>query len=115
VLENIAKVEAGLRTDEAGGTEPLSAEEMLGLFGWLVTHNAARAPSEVETTTKWHRFQAQAAEMASNWFAARFHLDRLIALEPADRNLITRRDRALSAWEASRHNHGLGSASSNAQ
>ena len=96
--------------DETGGTEPLSLEETLSLFGWLRMNNGVPAAPDLDTAMKWHRFQAQAAEMESNWFAARFHLDRLAALEPSDRSLITRRDRAVSAWEASRGKRTLRSA-----
>ncbi len=115
LLENIASVEAGVRMDEAGGIEPLSAEEVLTLFRRLVKDRVATSPSDAEITLKWHRFQAQASEMAANWFAAQFHLNRLVALEPDDRSLIRRRDYAVSAWEASRRNRGHSSAGRDGQ
>jgi hypothetical protein len=53
----------------------------------------------------WHAVDANAAERAGDWFAADFHLGRLIALKPHDALLRLRRaracrqlDRPFSAW-----------------
>jgi tetratricopeptide (TPR) repeat protein len=44
----------------------------------------------------WHRRAAAESEGAGQWFAARWHLDRLIAAVPGDGSLFARRGRALA-------------------
>jgi WD40 repeat protein len=43
----------------------------------------------------WHNQQAGLAEQDRDWFAARFHLDRLLAADPEQPSLCARRGRAL--------------------
>jgi WD40 repeat protein/tetratricopeptide (TPR) repeat protein len=40
---------------------------------------------------RWHRHELAASESEDKWFAAAFHLDRLVALSPADPDLYRRR------------------------
>ena len=48
-------------------------------------------------TLTWHRQQAQACEQGGHWFAAAFHLGRLIEARPNDRRLYQRRAAAYAA------------------
>jgi hypothetical protein len=42
----------------------------------------------------WHEFQAQDSERQTQWFAAAFHLQRLLTLRPDDVSLTQRLTRA---------------------
>ncbi|HVS39409.1 MAG TPA: PQQ-binding-like beta-propeller repeat protein, partial [Gemmataceae bacterium] len=46
---------------------------------------------------QWDRLQAQDAELAKDWFAVRYHLDRLLAAEP--NNLAWLSGRGEASWE----------------
>jgi tetratricopeptide (TPR) repeat protein len=55
-----------------------------------------------EQSLAWHRRQAEECEAAGDWFATRFHLDRLLHAEPANEALHQRRIRAslaLADWQ----------------
>jgi tetratricopeptide (TPR) repeat protein len=50
----------------------------------------------------WHLFQAAQAEVEKNWYAARFHLNRLLEVDPDRLDLVSRRAAAqveLKQWE----------------
>src|ERR1043165_8241504 len=55
-------------------------------------------PSDFTTTDQeigaWHEFRAEESELQQQWFAAAFHLQRLLALRPGDQSLIRRLARA---------------------
>src|SRR5262249_5682624 len=59
---------------------------------WQAQRRAALA----DTLPGWHQTQAAEFEKAGQWFAAAFHLDRLIQAEPQSGNLYLRRGRALA-------------------
>jgi len=44
----------------------------------------------IEPKPEWHREQATECEKQSNWFAAAFHLRRLVTLEPNDTDVKVR-------------------------
>jgi WD40 repeat protein len=50
-----------------------------------------------EQLLAWHRREAAAAEAAEDWYGAAWHLDRLLAQEPASAALRARRDRVRTA------------------
>ncbi|HEY1375508.1 MAG TPA: serine/threonine-protein kinase [Gemmataceae bacterium] len=58
---------------------------------------AALARGVQNRTLAWHRQQAAACEKAGHWFAAAFHLGRLIDARPGDRRLLQRRAAAYAA------------------
>ena len=43
---------------------------------------------------RWHLVQAADAEADQAWFAARFHLNRLLLADPNNADLVRRRDEA---------------------
>jgi WD40 repeat protein/tRNA A-37 threonylcarbamoyl transferase component Bud32 len=55
----------------------------------------ATIPPSSDRVSSWHQREAASSEQAGQWFAARWHLDRLIAATPADRSLYLRRGSAL--------------------
>jgi WD40 repeat protein/tetratricopeptide (TPR) repeat protein len=86
------QVLTGLELDAEGQVRPLDApawqerRQRLGARG-----EAAPAP---EVVREWHRREARAAEEAGQWFAARWHLERLGEDEPAAEKLPLRLGRA---------------------
>jgi WD40 repeat protein len=95
LLKDTSHVAAGMRIDEDGGLDPLSPDEIYALS--QSSQTGSRTVHDVPTNIRWHRAQAQASELATNWFAVRFHLDRLLALEPDNADLRQRRTRAATS------------------
>jgi Flp pilus assembly protein TadD len=56
---------------------------------------AERYRSSPESPMTWHLREASSSESSGQWFAARWHLDRLIAATPRDGSLHARRGNAL--------------------
>jgi WD40 repeat protein/tetratricopeptide (TPR) repeat protein len=52
-----------------------------------------------ERILDWHRCEAQESELTEQWFAARWHLDRLINARPTDGSLYARRGHILVKLE----------------
>ncbi len=101
-LVALAEVMTGLRIDEAGGLEQLSPQALRNQWTRLKGDypDDFRAPSAAETES-WHLAQAQACEAAEQWFAAAWHLGRLVALRPDRADLGGRQARAFAeqgAW-----------------
>jgi WD40 repeat protein len=55
----------------------------------------------------WHRDQAARYEKAGNWFAAVFHLNRLLESQPSDPALLQRRGWVVARALAANEQHGL--------
>ncbi len=60
--------------------------------GWY--WSGLETPRSPEQLLAWHRREAAAAEAEGQWYAAAWHLDRLLAREPGSAALRARRDRA---------------------
>jgi tetratricopeptide (TPR) repeat protein len=91
-LRRLAEVLTGQRFDVTGELRPLAAGE------WRAAWQEVRdkypedfAPPDAAGRTVWHRQSALAAERQLRWSAARWHLDRLVALEPEDGSYYFRR------------------------
>ena len=90
----LAGLLSGQQVDSTGNMVPLQASELVE--GWRRLRakypgDFAAAPAEA---LAWHQREAEASEKAQQWFAAVFHLDRLIAAQPDDRPLRNRRTSA---------------------
>jgi WD40 repeat protein len=105
----LARLYSGYQNVEVRGNVPANLE----VFRADWTHLRQRLPelfsastdqikyweeNEAETGKAWHRQQVAECEEKQQWFAASFHLERLIALEPEDNSLRPRRDRAQREW-----------------
>jgi WD40 repeat protein len=84
LLQDIARVAAGVRVDDGGGLEPVSTEAVLESFDRVVANGEIRSILDPEISRRWHQSQAQAAAFETNRVAARFHAARLIDLERGD-------------------------------
>jgi Flp pilus assembly protein TadD len=82
----------GLEMDDAGGVSCLDSSTWLRGQKELASDLIAGGTGD---DTVWHLGQAWGSEAAGQWFAARWHLDRLVAGDPADRDY--RRRRAIAA------------------
>jgi WD40 repeat protein/tetratricopeptide (TPR) repeat protein/tRNA A-37 threonylcarbamoyl transferase component Bud32 len=91
--------------DATGGLVPLDPEALGRTWQLLkARYPDAFAPSP-RPVLAWHRRQAERCETAKLWFAAGFHLGRLIDAEPADGSLRFRRGQAHAEsgqWEKAR-------------
>jgi hypothetical protein len=78
----------------AAGTPAQPAESLETLWQRLRTHYAADFTTSPQEITAWHEFEAQDSELKAQWFAAAFHLERLVALRSGDPSLTQRLARA---------------------
>jgi WD40 repeat protein/tetratricopeptide (TPR) repeat protein len=108
-LLRLVEVQSGHRLDPTGGFVPLTADEFRAAWQML----KARYPQDFRvsagTALAWHRRQADESEAAGEWFAARRHLDRLIAAGPDNEVLRSRRARAaiaLGDWHQASEDYG---------
>lgn len=89
-LASLARLICGdsaLPPDVVGEQKPESISSL-----WLRLRKGY--PADFTATTgqiaAWHAFQAEVSELQHQWFAAAFHLQRLLALRPDDRSLTER-------------------------
>jgi WD40 repeat protein len=95
-LFSMAQILSGQGLDAAAGPEPMEAANLDASFQKM----RAKYPDEFAFTLKenesWREQQAAASEWDGDWYAARFHLDRLIEAQPDDSSLRARRAHAQS-------------------
>ncbi|HJT77195.1 MAG TPA: protein kinase, partial [Gemmataceae bacterium] len=86
------QVRTGEAFDDRGVLRGLSLTEWLGAWRDLEANGGDwQAPPDPR---RWHLSQAADAEAAKDWFAAAFHLDRLLKMAPEDSDLRRRLDAA---------------------
>jgi tetratricopeptide (TPR) repeat protein len=91
----VARVSTGMELDDAGGIRVLDAAAWRHHRQRLEEFGARPLPPG--PALAWHQRSAQGCEADGQWFAARWHLDRLLAADPSDRTLRARRDWAGAA------------------
>jgi eukaryotic-like serine/threonine-protein kinase len=93
-LLTLAQVLSGQRISAATGPEPMAAAALNADFQKL----RAKYPDEFAFTLNgdalWREQRAATSERDGDWYAAGFHLDRLIQARPDDSSLRERRTRA---------------------
>jgi hypothetical protein len=85
-------VRTGKKLDERGGLRTLTHEEWRQ--DWEALQERGGDWDVPMDSRRWHLLQATEAERDRAWFAARFHLDRLLADDPANADLLRRRKEA---------------------
>jgi WD40 repeat protein/Flp pilus assembly protein TadD len=90
-----AQVLTGLELDADNVVRPLDAAALAGKRQAL--RDEAGPSLAGEEGLSWHRREAEAAEARGRWFAAHWHLQRLVDAGPPSGGLYTRRGRALAA------------------
>jgi WD40 repeat protein/tetratricopeptide (TPR) repeat protein len=94
-LGAIGRVFAGQQLDAAGGLVPSDSAALRDEWARLKAATPDDFAAPPPAVTAWRKRQAADAEAAGQWFAAAWHLDRLIAAGPDDAD--TRRRRATAA------------------
>jgi hypothetical protein len=88
-----AQVLTGMELDDQGAVRALAAETWEAGSKQLEAQGGP--PLAAKTSLRaWHEYEAEDDEQARRWFSARWHLDRLLAAEPDNATLRSRRARA---------------------
>jgi Flp pilus assembly protein TadD/sugar lactone lactonase YvrE len=92
------EVLTNMELDSSDATVAISGRDWDRRRQDLETRAGPPIPRKRDTgsTRAWYQQQAASSEEAGQWFAARWHLDRLIAATPEDGSLYARRGRALA-------------------
>jgi eukaryotic-like serine/threonine-protein kinase len=98
-----AEVMTGMRRDPDGAVRTLDADAWGAADGRLA--KAGRPPRAPGRWSGWHRQEAAAAEERGEWYAAAWHLDRLVPDRPGDWQVRIRRGRAYA--ELGRHREAV--------
>jgi Flp pilus assembly protein TadD len=105
------QVLTGTEMDDHGGLHVLDATTWKRRRKQLLQQGQSLIPRE-EDVLVWHRREAREAEIAGQWFAALWHLNRLIAAAPNDSQLWKDRAQAhvnLEQWDKAAHDCGKAS------
>ncbi len=98
-LQSLADLLSGRRIDPTGSLTPAKSKTLEDAW----QHLRHAYPLDFKTTREqilaWHEQQADNCEEAKDWFAAAFHLDKLIEANPKDPELKKRRDAAQAEME----------------
>ncbi len=81
-LVKLAQLLSGYRVDETGGFRPLERSTLMQDWDLLKRKYPATFTDSAAEVLAWHEHEATASEQAWNWWAARFHLDFLLAAKP---------------------------------
>ena len=91
---NLAQLLSGHRSSPEGGVFPLTGELLANTWRELRSQGLPEPALSPQDLQRWHLQEASASERAKQWFAAVFHLDRLVKMQPDSGTLRSRRDRA---------------------
>jgi hypothetical protein len=91
---------SGYQSDRTGSPLPLTKSTLRKLWEQLRQRYPGDFASSTADMALWRQLEAAASEKAGQWFAARFHLDRLVELDPADPTLRERQARAQAKLSA---------------
>ncbi|MFO0809333.1 MAG: serine/threonine-protein kinase, partial [Gemmataceae bacterium] len=97
-LMTFAQVLSGLRVDEHGGQAQLPTAAIREAWGKLRQKYPADFTDTPGAARVWHEQRAAESEKAKSWFAAAWHLERLVSLTPAEADIPRRLARALGEW-----------------
>ncbi|MHB8519231.1 MAG: protein kinase domain-containing protein [Limisphaerales bacterium] len=101
-LMAVAQAMTGQWIDQSGAAVPLEAGAYRSISQQIRSRRPELFATPADQTVRWHREQAEDCERDHEWFAALFHLDRLLALQPGDRAIAPRRAAAKAALDRSR-------------
>jgi WD40 repeat protein len=99
-LMRLTRLLAGNQSDQTGSALPLTKSALRELWEQLRRQYPADFTSSSADIALWRQLEAAASEKAGQWFAALFHLDRLIESNPTDASLRERQARAQSKLAA---------------
>ena len=90
-LVRVAELMSGNRIDSWGGLVPLDIKDVTNYWALLRASDPTNFSSSTPNSIAWHEHQARCCESDCDWWAARFHLDQLIKLQPGDTVVRARR------------------------
>jgi WD40 repeat protein len=90
-LVALVEVLSGRRLDDGGRWTTLKEAEWQREWQRLRKKYPNEFAASADKGLSWHWQEAARAESREDWFAARFHLDRLVAAEPRQQGLYVRR------------------------
>jgi hypothetical protein len=93
-----ARLLSASEVDSTGGLTPVQPSRQESDFRLLRVELPEAFALDSTELARWHRRQAAENERQANWFAARFHLQRLASLEPRDPDLARRLGTSRSNW-----------------
>jgi WD40 repeat protein len=89
-MGELAKLLSGGTATVVGGATPAHPESSQAIWERLKTKYPADFTTSTAEMTGWDRFEAGKSEKEERWFAAVFHLQRLLAMQPGDASLTAR-------------------------
>jgi hypothetical protein len=89
-LVRLAQLLSGQKLDERGRAILLEGHELQSLWDSVRSEYPANFRVRKEPATEWHRYLAELSERESDWFAAIFHLERLIEESPSSKAMQAR-------------------------
>jgi ribonuclease D len=88
--------------DSSGGALPVDTAALEGLWRQARSASAGAGDTPVVTIAAWHEREASEGEANHRWFVARFHLQRLLELDPQNPEVLARLTAAQAALEKER-------------
>jgi hypothetical protein len=85
---------SGTTVASRGGVNSSQAESPGVLWRQLQTQYPSNFTTSDHEVAGWEEFQAEESELAQQWFAAAFHLQRILSNRPGDSSLTERLARA---------------------
>jgi hypothetical protein len=93
-LRKLGRLLSGTTAAPPGETISPQSESLEALWRHLQTRYPSGFATSDEEVAAWHEFEAEESELAQQWFAAAFHLQRLFLRRPGDPSLTERLTRA---------------------
>jgi WD40 repeat protein len=98
----LAQLLSGHRGDLTGGLSPLTTNLLWKTWQDLRRPGFTEPLFSTANLESWHLREAAASERAGEWFAAVFHLDRLVRMQPGNEDLQGRLDQARARSDPAR-------------
>ncbi|MGD0260967.1 MAG: serine/threonine-protein kinase [Verrucomicrobiota bacterium] len=93
-LRKLGRLLSGTTVAPPGNVNSPQSESLEALWRQLQTRYPSGFATSNEEVAGWHEFQAEESELEQQWFAAAFHLQRLLSMRPGDQSLAERLARA---------------------
>jgi len=86
-LAELAEFLSGGKLVSNAGASGRPSETLRAIWERLRTHYPKTFSTSSNEIEKWHEFKADESELEQNWFAAAFHLERLVSSRPDDQSI----------------------------
>jgi WD40 repeat protein len=86
----LARLLSGNSVTPAGQLSPPESKSLLPIWHRLKTTYPSSFATSTDEIAAWHEYQAEDCEMQHQWFAAAFHLERLMAIRNGEQPLADR-------------------------